>query len=181
MIETLKTQLYWLEHFADTLVSQQLAHITPLSIGVIFLAGLLTSLTPCMLSMLPITIGYIGGYETQSRWQAAAQSTWFSFGLATTLAGLGILAALLGQIYGQVGFGLPILVSVIAILMGLNLLEALPLQLPSFGGMEWISKDLPSGVRSYLIGLTFGLVASPVALPYWQRYLLGLPQLRIRF
>jgi len=165
MLETLKTQLYWLEHFADTLVAQQLAHITPLSIGVIFLAGLLTSLTPCMLSMLPITIGYIGGYETQSRWQAAAQSTWFSLGLATTLAGLGILAALLGQIYGQVGFGLPILVSVIAILMGLNLLEALPLQLPSLGGMEWISKDLPSGVRSYLIGLTFGLVASPCSTP----------------
>jgi len=34
--------------------------------------------------MLPITIGYIGGYETKSRLQAAAQSTWFSLGLATT-------------------------------------------------------------------------------------------------
>jgi cytochrome c-type biogenesis protein len=49
--------------------------------------------------------------------------------------------------------------------MGLNLLEALPLQLPSFGGLEWISKDLPKGVRSYLIGLTFGLVASPCSTP----------------
>jgi cytochrome c-type biogenesis protein len=165
MLETIKTQLYWLEHFADTLVAQQLAHLTPLSVGIIFLAGLLTSLTPCMLSMLPITIGYIGGYETQSRLQAAAQSTWFSLGLATTLALLGVLAALLGQIYGQVGLGLPIVVSVIAILMGLNLLEALPLQLPSFGGLEWISKDLPPGIRAYLIGLTFGLVASPCSTP----------------
>ena len=165
MIETLKTQLYWLEQFADTLVAQQLAHLTPVSIGVIFLAGLLTSLTPCMLSMLPITIGYIGGYETKTRLQAAVQSIWFSLGLATTLAILGILAAVLGQIYGQVGLGLPIVVSIIAILMGLNLLEALPLQLPSFGGMGWISNDLPSGVRAYLIGLTFGLVASPCSTP----------------
>jgi cytochrome c-type biogenesis protein len=54
---------------------------------------------------------------------------------------------------------------VIAILMGLNLLEALPLQLPAWGGMEWISKDLPASVRSYLIGLTFGLVASPCSTP----------------
>jgi len=58
--------------------------------------------------------------------QAAVQSTWFSLGLATTLAGLGIIAALVGQVYGQVGIGLPIIVSIVAILMGLNLLEALP-------------------------------------------------------
>jgi cytochrome c-type biogenesis protein len=161
----IQTALYRLEHFADTLVSHQLSHLTPLSIGIIFAAGLLTSLTPCMLSMLPITIGYIGGYEAKSRWQAAIQSTWFALGLATTLAGLGIVAAIVGKVYGQIGIGLPIVVSVIAILMGLNLLEALPLRLPAWGGMNWISKELPEAVRSYLIGFTFGLVASPCSTP----------------
>lgn len=165
MLETLSLQLYELERFANTLVDNQLSHLTLVSIGIIFAAGLLTSLTPCMLSMLPITIGYIGGYEAQGRLQAAAQSTWFSLGLATTLAGLGIVAATVGRVYGQIGIGLPIIVSLIAIIMGLNLLEALPLQLPSWGGMEWISKDLPKGVRSYLIGLTFGVVASPCSTP----------------
>jgi len=165
MIETLSTRLYEIEQLANTLVDTQLTHLNGISIGIIFAAGLLTSLTPCMLSMLPITIGYIGGYETKGRLQAAAQSTWFALGLATTLAVLGILAATLGRVYGQIGIGLPIIVSIIAILMGLNLLEALPLQLPSFGGMDWISKDLPEGIRSYLIGLTFGLVASPCSTP----------------
>jgi len=165
MIETLKTQLYHLQQIADSLVTGQLTHLTPLSIAIIFLAGLLTSLTPCMLSMLPITIGYIGGYEAKTRLQAAAQSTWFSLGLATTLAGLGILAAVAGQVYGQVGIGLPIIVSIIAILMGLNLLEALPLQLPAWGSTDWISKDLPESLRSYLTGLTFGIVASPCSTP----------------
>ncbi|BAB74821.1 cytochrome c biogenesis protein CcdA [Anabaena sp. FACHB-709] len=165
MLETLQTQIYQLEKFANTLVSYQLTHLSLLSIGIIFAAGLLTSLTPCMLSMLPITIGYIGGYEAKSRWQAAAQSTWFALGLATTLAGLGVAAAMVGKVYGQIGIGLPIIVSIIAILMGLNLLEALPLQLPSFGDTNWISQDLPPGVRSYGIGLTFGLVASPCSTP----------------
>ncbi|HBL11080.1 MAG TPA: cytochrome C biogenesis protein [Cyanobacteria bacterium UBA11162] len=165
MIETLQTQLYQLEQFANHLVDHQLMHLSGVSIGIIFSAGFLTSLTPCMLSMLPITIGYIGGYETKGRLQAATQSTWFALGLATTLAGLGIVAASVGRVYGQVGIGLPIVVSLIAIIMGLNLLEALPLQLPSFGGMEWISQDWPKGVRSYLIGLTFGLVASPCSTP----------------
>lgn len=165
MLETFQTWLYHLEQFADGLVAAQLSHLTPLSVGIIFTAGLLTSLTPCMLSMLPITIGFIGGAETKTRLQAAIQSTWFALGLATTLAALGILAAVVGKVYGQIGLGLPIVVSVIAILMGLNLLEALPLQLPNWGGMDWISQELPEAVRSYLIGLTFGLVASPCSTP----------------
>lgn len=165
MIDSVQTSLYHLQQLADGLVSSQLTHLSWVSVLIIFLAGLLTSLTPCMLSMLPITIGYIGGYEAQSRIQAAAQSTWFALGLATTLAALGIVAAYVGQVYGQVGIGLPILVSVIAILMGLNLLEALPLRLPSLDGMEFIPKDVPDGVRSYLLGLTFGLVASPCSTP----------------
>ncbi len=161
----LQLWLYQLQQFADGAVATQLTQLTPLSLGIIFGAGLLTSLTPCMLSMLPITIGYIGGYETQSRVQAAAQSTWFALGLATTLAALGIVAAIAGQVYGSIGIGLPIIVGAIAILMGLNLLEALPLQLPSLNSTDWISQDWPNSLRSYLLGLTFGLVASPCSTP----------------
>ncbi len=165
MLERLQTSFYTLEQFADGLVVDQLTHLSAVSLGVIFLAGLLTSLTPCMLSMLPITIGYIGGYEAKTRVQAAVQSTWFALGLATTLAVLGVIAAGLGRVYGQIGLGLPIFVSAIAILMGLNLLNALPLRLPSLGTTDWISQELPESVRSYLVGLTFGLVASPCSTP----------------
>ena len=164
MLEILETRIYELEQFANTLVTNQLTHLSIVSIGIIFTAGLLTSLTPCMLSMLPITIGYIGGYEAKTRLQAAIQSTWFALGLATTLAGMGIIAGLVGKVYGQIGIGLPIIVSIIAIIMGLNLLEALPIQFPSLND-TWISEDLPPGVRSYSIGLTFGLVASPCSTP----------------
>lgn len=165
MLETITTKLYFLEQFSDNLVNNQLNHLNFLSIGIIFIAGLLTSLTPCMLSMLPITIGYIGGYENKGRINALIQSSWFALGLATTLAALGIFAATLGKVYGQIGFGLPIIVSLIAIMMGLNLLEILPLRLPSLGATDWITEDLPDGVRSYLFGLTFGLIASPCSTP----------------
>lgn len=165
MLESLQLKLYELAQLSNQLVQTQLTQISWVSIAVILIAGLLTSLTPCMLSMLPITIGYIGGYETENRQQAAIQSIWFSLGLATTLAGLGIVASFVGQVYGQIGLSLPIIVSVIAILMGLNLLEALPLQLPSFDTIEWIPKQIPHSLKSYLLGLTFGLVASPCSTP----------------
>jgi cytochrome c biogenesis protein CcdA len=47
----------------------------------------------------------------------------FSLGLATTLAVLGIGASLAGKAYGQIGQGIPIAVSIVAMIMGLNLLE----------------------------------------------------------
>ncbi len=165
MWEFLQTQLYLLEQFADRLVATQLTHLSIVSFGIIFLAGLVTSLTPCMLSMLPITIGYIGGYESQSRLQAAIQSSWFACGLATTLAILGIIATSIGKVYGQIGISLSLIVSIVAIAMGLNLLEILPLRFPSLGATDWIKEDLPKGVRSYLLGLTFGLIASPCSTP----------------
>ena len=105
--------------------------------------------------MLPITIGYIGGYESQGRWQATIQSTWFALGLATTLAGLGIIATSIGKVYGQIGIGLPIVVSLIAIIMGLNLLELLPLRFPALGATDWIGEDLPRSDQVLFIGFDF--------------------------
>lgn len=165
MLEQLNYQLYNLTQWSNNLVLNQLNHLSFISIFLIFLTGLFTSLTPCMLSMLPITIGYIGGYETKGKLSAFIQSSWFAFGLATTLACLGILAATLGKVYGQIGIGLPIIVSLIAIIMGLNLLELIPLNFPSLGNTDWIKKDFPPAIRSYLFGLTFGLIASPCSTP----------------
>jgi cytochrome c-type biogenesis protein len=177
LLETLQTQLYWLEHWVDGRVADQLTHLSPLSILVMLGAGLLTSLTPCMLSMLPITLGYMGGYgaaETDSSQTGEAtttprlgvtvqQSLLFAAGLATMLTLLGMAAALLGKVYGQVGQGLPLVVSAIAILMGLNLLEVIPLPLPG------LNLDLPQGwprgLRAYGLGVTFGLIASPCSTP----------------
>ncbi|MGK7889741.1 MAG: cytochrome c biogenesis protein CcdA [Leptolyngbyaceae cyanobacterium] len=165
MFDAIQTGLYYTERFADRVVSGELTHLGPLSLVIIFGAGLLTSITPCTLSMLPLTIGYMGGYDTENRGQAAQQSLWFALGLATTLALLGSVAAIAGRVYGQVGLGLPIVVSLIAILMGFNLLELLPLRFPSLGTTEWIRADWPRGVRAYIVGLTFGLVASPCSTP----------------
>lgn len=169
MFETVQTYLYDLSQWANALVGDRLAHPSWTSGFVVFGAGLLTSLTPCTLSMLPIVVGYIGGYNRdRPRWQAALQSAWFSLGLASTLAALGAIAALFGRVYGQVGWGLPVAVSLVAIVMGLNLLDLVPLRLPDWGNRVAaadLPDRLPASARSYLTGLTFGLVASPCSTP----------------
>lgn len=164
MLEAIRLGLYHLEQVATHLVEVQLQQLSPLSLLVVMMAGLLTSLSPCMVSMLPITVGYIGGYSDQ-RWQAVWQSSWFALGVALTLTSLGSSAAWLGRVYGQVGGIWSLLMGLVAIVMGLNLLQVLPLSFPNWFAQMEIPSQWPQSLRSLGLGLTFGLVASPCSTP----------------
>jgi cytochrome c-type biogenesis protein len=113
--------------------------------------------------MLPLLIGYIGGYQAESRRKGFLLSLFFVLGLAVTISLMGIIAASLGLVFGQgIGDFWPYLTGLISIVMGLHLLGLLSFNFPGFSSRAPILKGF-SG--AFLLGLTFGFVASPCATP----------------
>ncbi|APB32409.1 cytochrome c biogenesis protein transmembrane region [Gloeomargarita lithophora Alchichica-D10] len=150
--------LYGWEQWANQWVIQELEHLSPVSLGLVLTAGIVTSLNPCVLSLLPVTVACLGA-DQRGGWR---QASWFTLGLASTLTGLGMGAALLGRVYGQWGSGLSLLVAGVAIWMGLVLLEVLPMPVWAVPSEQtWGT----GGWRAYGLGVTFGLGASPCSTP----------------
>jgi cytochrome c-type biogenesis protein len=91
--------LFNVDQLADSLVTSQLQHLSPISALVLYGAGVATSLSPCALSVLPLTVGFLGGSQDE-KGSALLPSVAFSLGLATVLCILGLIASFFGSIYG---------------------------------------------------------------------------------
>jgi len=157
----------------EAAVSHELTSLSPVSALVLYGAGLLTSLTPCCLSMLPLTMSYIGSGSFDEGVGGSSSSFGvslaFAGGLACSLSALGVAAASAGAMLGSgtesASFAaLRLLVSLLTCVLGLNLLKVLPFELPSLelstGGVS-----LPRPARAFLFGASSALVASPCASP----------------
>jgi cytochrome c-type biogenesis protein len=148
--------------FQQTILGQQPIAVLMLS----FAGGVVSSLLPCTVSMMPLMVGYIGGYGQSSKTEVFFQTLSFVAGLATVLASLGIIASLLGLTFGAfLGPTWYSIIGVVAILMGLQLLNILHLPIPS--GLTTLPKTGKGRfIAPFLLGLLFGTVASPCGTPY---------------
>ena len=152
-----------LAHQSEQLLSQALSSPGPLTICFVFLGGFLTSLGPCSLSLLPITLAYLAGFNNVQK--PFIRSLQFCSGIVLSLILLGSISGLVGKIYGQVPAIINISVGLLAIAMGLNLLGFLKIPLPEGPNPEILKDKLPASLAPVGVGLTFGLAASPCTTP----------------
>jgi cytochrome c-type biogenesis protein len=129
-----------------------------------FLGGIVSSASPCVLAMIPLVMGYVGGYAEGSQRKAVQYSLMFTLGLTITFTILGIVAGALGRLFGQVGGFWYYVLPPVAILLGLYLLFSDKLNL-KIGVSERFLPKKRALLGAFLMGLFFGIVASPCATP----------------
>ncbi len=134
----------------------------------VLLGGVLSSLTPCIYPMIPITVGIIAGQKQSSRLQSFLLSLVFVVGIALTYSALGLIAVGTGTLFGQISSSpwVSFLVANICILLGLSMLGVYEIRLPGFlSKLQEADRQGGKYANVLLMGIVFGLVASPCTAP----------------
>ena len=133
-----------------------------MAFGAVFLAGVLSSASPCVLTTIPLVVGFVGGYAEGDRRKAFRYSLAFVIGMALTFTAFGAAAGLLGTMFGTLGGWWYVAAGVVALAMGGQLLGLYEIRLP----VRREFRPRQGGVvGSFLLGLFFGVVSSPCATP----------------
>jgi cytochrome c-type biogenesis protein len=120
--------------------------------------GLLASISPCILALLPVNLSYIGTLDVKSRREAFFNASGFVLGVVTVLSVFGLFSSVAGAVMvdwrGYINLG----IGSIIILMGLSIGGIFHLPLPQ------TQFTIPFA-GTYGVGLTFALISSPCASP----------------
>ena len=150
------------------LLEGQLHRGSAAAILVVFAAGLVTSLTPCVYPMYPIMVPYILGAAQGNRRRAFALSSVYVLGLAAIYTALGVAAALLGKTFGRMTDTpwVPLVFGLLIVLFGLEMLDVFTLRLPSFlAGIQSAGTLRGGYLGALLLGIAAGFVAAPCTAP----------------
>lgn len=130
---------------------------------VVFLGGVLTASNPCVLAMIPLMIGFVGGTkEISGIRKALLFSLFFVIGLALTFSILGLIAATTGRLLGDVGGFWRYLVVAVCFVMGIYLLDLFKIPLPAISHGRVKATGM---IGAFLMGMLFGVVSTPCAVP----------------
>ena len=152
-----------------------LEHRPLVAVATLFGAGVLTSLTPCIYPMIPITAGIIAGSTgaggdagvKPTRARTALLTASYVTGLALFYALLGLLAGLSGTLFGTVSANpwARFAIGNLLLIFGLAMLDVIPIAAPE-RLMRWVGGLGGGSVGAvFLLGATSGIVAAPCGAP----------------
>jgi len=125
------------------------------------IAGLVSSFSPCVLSAIPLIIGYVGGYAGDDKKRAFKYSLFFCLGLAATFTALGAASALLGRLMIGAGKWWYIILGIIMLVMALQMLGIFNI-MPQTCRVPAKRTGLAG---AFVLGILGGVLSSPCATP----------------
>jgi cytochrome c biogenesis protein CcdA len=143
-------------------LAQSAAAAPPLmTLLLVFLGGVISSASPCVLAAVPLVIATVGGAAT-TRGRAFTLSLAFVAGLALCFTALGTVAALTGTLIGDVSWLWKGLLAAVLIVMGLHLAGLVRLPFPQVDGKRFRGAGLAG---AFGLGALTGTLSSPCATP----------------
>lgn len=131
-----------------------------------FFGGILASISPCSLAMLPLIIGYVGGYSEGTPAKIFLQLCFFILGTSIVFTIIGILCAVSGNVFASTFGGyFTIIIASLLLLMGLKLLGFLDFEIPTIIKAMPTNKNNSIFLYPILLGMTFALAGTPCSTP----------------
>lgn len=135
-------------------------------LGLSFIGGLIASISPCSLAMLPIVIGYIGGFNENDNKNTLLQLTSFVIGSAIVFSIIGILCAVTGKVFISIAGGyFLIFIASLLLTMGLHLLGILEINLPTLISKIPSNSNNSKYLYPMLLGAIFAIGGTPCSTP----------------
>jgi cytochrome c-type biogenesis protein len=120
-------------------------------------------LSPCHLASIPLIVGFIGQQGKMSPRHAFITSALFAVGILITIGLIGAVTAALGRMMGSVGRYGNYFVAVIFFVVGLILLDVIPMSFTGPGNIGIKRKGL---LAAFILGLVFGIALGPCTFAY---------------
>lgn len=137
-----------------------------LVLALCFLGGVVSSLSPCGIGMLPVVVSYIGASPEQKISRTLLQILSFIFGLALCLTIVGMIAAFTGQVFGAGDRSYFVLfLSSLILLFGLNLVGLLDINFPVLVKKFPQNNKTNSFLYPMLLGVVFAFATTPCSTP----------------
>ncbi len=133
-----------------------------LSVFAVFLGGIISSASPCVLAAIPLIIGYVGGYSDGDKRKAVLFSLVYVIGLSLTFTVFGIFASLIGKYLMLLGKWVYVIFLLILVSMGLQLMGIINIPMPFQKSANVKRKGL---FGAFLLGIITGAMSSPCATP----------------
>lgn len=155
-----------------THISAQLSSSPLTALPILFIAGVLTSLAPCIYPMIPITAAIVGGSAVGEAPRARSRTVFLTFayvlGLSLAYASVGLFAGLTGTLFGSVSTNPWVYFTManLLIIAALAMLEVIPVRVPSW----LLTRAATAGQGGslygvFVMGAASGLVAAPCSAP----------------
>ena len=120
-------------------------------------------LSPCHLASIPLIVGFIGGQGRTSTARAFVTSSLFAVGILMTIAAIGAATAAAGRMMGDIGRWGNYLVAGLFFVVGLHLLDVIPMP---WGGPGQMAMKRKGMLAAFILGLVFGIALGPCTFAY---------------